>query len=115
MKKTVFEKPQFVEGLTLRVAPELVEKYMQVEEDIWIEDLFNCPFFIGGEVWVSDDKKGEVTSLYFWESEEAYEAASNSEFGRIHKQRSMEAMESEFVKAWHGEDRRYRVKKFERD
>ena len=54
MEKIVFPKPQFVEGLTFRVKPEEVERYMQLEEEIWVNELCKLPGFMGSETWVSD-------------------------------------------------------------
>ncbi len=111
MKTTKFAKPQFVEGLTIRVKPEDTERYMQLEEEIWLEGLAATPGFLGGEVWVSADHPGEVTSLYFWESEEAFKAIDPAWLAGK-KEETHKAMDSEFVRAWHGEDRRFKVKEY---
>lgn len=111
MKKIEYTKPQFIEGLTFRVAPDKVDEYLKSEAEIWIDDLFTVPGFLGSETWVSEDNKGEVTSLYFWESEEAFRSV-DPVFAAEHKKRSAEAMESEFVRAWHEENRCYRVREY---
>lgn len=111
MKTTTFTKPQFVEGLTIRVKPEETARYMQLEEDIWLEGLAQKNGFLGGEVWVSADHPGEVTSLYFWESEEAFKAIDPAWLA-AKKEETHHAMDSEFVRAWHGEDRRFKVKEY---
>lgn len=109
MEKNVYKKPQFIEGLTFYVEPGKVDAYIQAEEEIWLDDLSRMPGFLGSETWVSEDKKGEVTTFYFWESEEAYKAI-DPEFLAEHKKQSMYAVESEFVRAWHEKERLYRVR-----
>ena len=112
MKTTVFDKPQFVEGLTIRVAPEDVEKYLQIEKDVWFDDLATLPGFLGCETWISETNPGEVTQFYFWESEEAFLSVPE-DFAEDHKRRTNEAIDNVFVKAWHAEDKRYRLRVFE--
>ncbi len=111
MKKHMYETPHFVEGLTIKVAPEDVERYMQTEEDLFFEGLSNTPGFLGGEVWVSQDKPGEVTTFYFWQSEEAYKSV-DAVWLTAQKEAIVAAVPAEFVRAWHGEDRRFRVKEY---
>ena len=111
MEKTVFPKPQFVEGLTFRVKPEEVERYMQLEEEIWVNELCKLPGFMGSETWVSEDKPGEVTSLYFWASEEDYHGIDQDWLAK-QKEKIGGLIDSEFVSAWHGEDRRFRVREY---
>lgn len=112
MNKIVYDKPLFIEGLTFRMPEEKVEEYLKIEEDIWFADLCELPGFVGGETWVSQDKPGEVTCLYYWESEEAFRNAENSEFGQIHKEKTEKAIQTEFVSAWHAEERRLKVREF---
>lgn len=111
MNSIRLETPQFIEGITVRVQPELVEQYMEAEEEIWLEGLSQIPGFAGGEVWVSQDHPGEVTSLYFWESEAAF-AAIDPLWRAAKKEETMAVMDAAFVRAWHGEERRFRVKEF---
>ncbi len=111
MKTNVFDKPQYIEGLTFRVAPEDVEKYLKVERDVWFDDLATLPGFLGSETWVSKTNPGEVTQIYFWESEEAFLAVPQ-DFKDEHVRRTNEAVDNEFVKAWHAEDKRYRIREY---
>ncbi len=111
MTVTEYEKPQFIEGLTFRVAPEDVKTYLQVEAEVWFDDLALLPGFLGGETWVSETNPGEVTLLYFWESEEAFNSIS-PEFREAHIRRTNEAVTNEFVSAWHAADKRYKVREF---
>ena len=111
MEKIVFDKPQFVEGLTFRVKPEEVERYMQLEEEIMVKDLSTLPGFAGSETWVSADKPGEVTSLYFWATEEDYHNIDQVWLG-TRKEKIGSLIESEFVSAWHAQDRRFRVREY---
>lgn len=111
MNKIEYDKPQFIEGLTFRMNPGDVQKYIKAEEEIWFNDLASIPGFLGGETWVSKDNEGEVTSFYFWESEEVFRSI-DPVFEAEHKKKSEEAVKTEFVRAWHEEDRRYRIREF---
>ncbi len=111
MKKTVYDTPQFVEGITIKVAPADIQRYLQTEEDLFLEGLTATPGFLGGEVWLSEDKPGEVTTFYFWESEDAYKSV-DPVWLSAQKKAITEAVPAEFIRAWHGEDRRFRVKEY---
>ena len=111
MKTTTFEKPQFIEALTFKVAPEDVDKYLKVEEEVWFKDMVDLPGFLGSETWVSETKPGEITQIYFWESEEAFNSISQ-EFKDEHVKCTDEACKNEFVSAWHVLDKRYRIREF---
>ena len=111
MEKTVFPKPQFVEGLTFRVKPEEVERYMEIEEEVYVNNLASVPGFMGSETWISADKPGEVTSLYFWATEEDFHNIDQEWLSKL-KERSASLIDAAFVSAWHGEDRRFRVREY---
>ncbi|MDD6436018.1 MAG: TIGR03792 family protein [Clostridiales bacterium] len=111
MELKVYDKPLFIEGLTFRMPVEKVEEYLRIEKEIWFEDLCTLPGFVGGETWVSEDNPGEVTCLYFWESEEAYKSI-DPEFSKDHKDRTNQAIDTEFICAWHGENKRFKVREF---
>ncbi|MBU5434146.1 antibiotic biosynthesis monooxygenase [Pseudoflavonifractor sp. MSJ-37] len=106
-------KPQFIEELVFRIAPGQVARYLDLEAELFSEPLAHRTGFLGGETWVSADHEGEVTSLYFWESEEAYHSLDQVWLGG-QKQKMGELMgdDAVFVRAGHTTDRRFRVREF---
>ena len=72
MQRNRFKNPPYIEELTFRVKPELLEKYIEQNYTHWISALSQKPGFLGGQVWIGEQGTGEVTSLYFWENYEDY-------------------------------------------
>lgn len=72
MKIYAFEKPPYIEELTFRVKPELLEKYIEQNYAHWIKGLSDKQGFLGGQVWVGEPGTGEITNLYFWENYEDF-------------------------------------------
>ena len=109
-----YQPPQFIEELVFQVPPEQVEHYLDLETAIFSEPLSQVPGFQGGESWVSVDRPGEVTSLYFWASEADFQAIDQVWLGDL-KQRMEEAMGAEnlrFVRAGPAENRRLRAREY---
>ncbi len=113
MELKIYEKPQFIEELVFRIAPGQVERYLELEAELFSEPLSHRAGFLGGETWVSQDREGEVTSLYFWESEEAYHALDQVWLGgQKEKMGQLMGEDAAFVRAGHAEDRRFRVREY---
>ena len=109
-----FQPPQFIEELVFQVPPEQVERYLDLDMEIFSTALSTVPGFLGGESWVSVDRPGEVTSLYFWASEKDFQSLDQAWLGGL-KARMEEAMGAEnlrFVRAGHAENRRCRVREY---
>ena len=66
MEYRKFDKGLAVEELVFQVKPEMVDKYVQLEYEIWTKGLEKLPGFAGSEIWVNKDVPGEVTSIIFW-------------------------------------------------
>ncbi len=67
-----FDKPLFVEELTFWVRPELLEKYIEIDAELWVPALCTRKGYLGGEVWVGEEGTGEVLMLCFWEDYEDF-------------------------------------------
>lgn len=113
MKLTIHEKPQFIEELVFRIKPDQVERYIQLETEIFSVPLSDVPGFLGGDTWVSQDHEGEVTSHYYWESEAAYRGVDQAWLGG-QKEKMGAAMgdDAAFVRAGHAENRQFRVREY---
>lgn len=108
MREHICETPQFIEELTFWVKPELVERYMELEHEIWMKDLETLPGFLGGELWTGAREPGEVTTIYFWESEAAFRSI-HPDWLKTRKERMQDAMGPEnmrFLRAGHEENPR---------
>ena len=113
MELKVYDKPQFIEELVFRIAPGQVEHYLELEQELFSEPLSHRAGFLGGETWVSKDHEGEVTSLYFWESEEAYHNLHQAWLGgQKEKMGRLMGEDAAFVRAGHASDRRFRVREY---
>ena len=66
-----------VEHLVFKVAPEDVEHYLAVDHEIWtLKEAYAPGFdhipFLYKEVWVNDNKPGEIHFIFVWESIESW-------------------------------------------
>lgn len=111
MKLNRFEKPSAVEELVFRVKPELVEKFIEIDHEIWTKYLANCPGFESKEVWVSDTKPGEVTSIIYWSDYALWKQISEEEMAEVQKKfdELMGLENYEFVCAPHESSQKYRI------
>ncbi|MDR0840293.1 MAG: TIGR03792 family protein [Christensenellaceae bacterium] len=72
MQPTIYNPPQFIEELTFRVRPDMLETYIELDARLWVPALRSRKGFLGSEVWVGEPGSGEVTMLYFWERYEDF-------------------------------------------
>ena len=113
MELKCYDQPQVIEALVFRIAPGQVERYIELETEIFSEPLSHVSGFLGGETWVSLDNEGEVTSLYFWESEAAYHGVDQAWLGgQKEKMGRLMGDDAVFVRAGHAENRRFRVREY---
>ncbi|MBD1809924.1 TIGR03792 family protein [Microcoleus sp. FACHB-SPT15] len=85
-----------IEWLRVSVSPELRERYIQKDAEIWTSMLVQHPGFLGKEVWINPETQNEVILIIRWASLEAWKAVSaeqlaqtdqqfNEEFGSQHQ------------------------------
>lgn len=63
-----------IEWLKVRVSPELREKYIRTDEEIWTAFLATCPGFLGKEVWINPDRPSEIIMVIRWASREEWKS-----------------------------------------
>ncbi|MSZ96828.1 MAG: TIGR03792 family protein, partial [Actinobacteria bacterium] len=67
-----------VEVLVFRMDPHLVDEFLRVDHEVWtlgeahMEGLAAIPF-LSKEVWLDDSKPGEVTIVFVWDTQEAWD------------------------------------------
>ena len=77
------ERP--VEVLVFRMDPAVVDEFIRVAHEVWtlgeaqMEELTDIPF-LSKEVWLDSSKPGEVTIVFVWDTQEAWDTVGDSEF-----------------------------------
>ena len=66
-----------MEHLVFKTAPEDVERFLEVDHEVWtLMEAYAPGFdhipFLYKEVWVNDNKPGELHMIFAWESIEAW-------------------------------------------
>ncbi len=74
-----------VEHLVFKTAPEDVQHYLDVDHEIWtLKEAFSPIFdhipFLYKEVWVNDNKPGEIHMIFVWESLESWRKVDDKEY-----------------------------------
>lgn len=111
MELTKFQRPQFIETLVFQVEADQVDRYLDLEYEIWTKELSKLPGFCGCEIWVSEKTPGEVTSHYFWESHAAFEGIDPVWLAG-NKEKMGAAIEARFVRAGHVENPSCKVREY---
>lgn len=57
-----------IEWQRIRVRPDLRERYIELDDEVWTEGLSREPGFLGKEVWLGEDGR-EVVLVIRWRSE----------------------------------------------
>lgn len=65
-----------IELLKVKVAPELLEQYLQKDAEIWTQALARCPGFLGKEVWNNPNEPTEVILVIRWASRKQWKSIS---------------------------------------
>ena len=77
------ERP--VEVLVFRMDPTGVDEFIRVDHEVWtlgealMEGLTDIPF-LSKEVWLDSSKPGEVTIVFVWDTQNAWDIVGNVEF-----------------------------------
>lgn len=114
MKLTRFENPPAVEHLLFQVDPELVEKFIELDFEIWTKKLSTYPGFISKETWVSKDNPGEVATIIYWSDYKLWKAIDHEaliETDRIFTKKMGEGT-FKIVRAYHDESQSYKVMEY---
>ncbi len=65
-----------IELLKFQVSPEVREKFIQKDEEIWTKFLASCQGFLGKEVWINPHTPSEVILVIHWENRELWKSIS---------------------------------------
>jgi uncharacterized protein (TIGR03792 family) len=63
-----------IEWLKVRVSPDLREKFIQQDAEIWTSMLAKYPGFLSKEVWINPETPTEVVLIIRWASLEDWKA-----------------------------------------
>ncbi|PPS45621.1 TIGR03792 family protein [Chroococcidiopsis sp. TS-821] len=63
-----------IELLKCKVDPELRERYLQLDAEVWTKALAKCPGFLGKEVWLNPKEASEVILVIRWATKEQWKA-----------------------------------------
>lgn len=63
-----------IEWLKFRVAPEVREKFVQKDEEIWTKAVSQYPGYMGKEVWINPEIPEELVLVIRWQSLEQWRA-----------------------------------------
>lgn len=72
LKKII--KPMAVEQLVMTVKPDLVDRWLELDHEIWSKGLAKWPGYIRKEVWESRERPGRLTINIYWEDYDAWQA-----------------------------------------
>ena len=90
-------KPQAVEQLQFQVNPELLDRWVELDHEIWTKGLAQWPGFAGKEVWQNSSVPGEVMTVIYWDNYDQWQAI-DPQWLQDTDRRFLEAMGSENVK-----------------
>jgi len=77
------ERP--VEVLVFRMDPAVVDEFIRVDHEVWtlgeahMEGPTDIPF-LSKEVWLDRSKPGEVTIVFVWDTQAAWDIVGNTDF-----------------------------------
>ncbi len=72
-----------IEVLKFKVSPQLREKYIQKDGEIWTAALAKYPGFISKEVWINPNDSTEVVLIIRWETRSQWKAIPQSDLEAI--------------------------------
>lgn len=61
------------EWLRFRVKPELRERFIQLDQEIWDEAIASSPGYLGKEIWLGESPD-QVVVIVHWQSEALWKA-----------------------------------------
>ncbi|HEY9725997.1 MAG TPA: TIGR03792 family protein [Chroococcales cyanobacterium] len=97
-----------IEWLKVNVSPELRDKFIEKDTEIWTPMLASYPGFLSKEVWINPEVSTELVLIIRWESRELWGAIPGEKLA---------ATEQQFNQAFGGEyqfleEKSYQVRKF---
>lgn len=73
-----------VEHMVFTTAPEHMQEFLDADHQVWTlgeaeNELFNHIPFLYKEVWVNDNRPGEIHIIFVWESMESWEKMNDKD------------------------------------
>lgn len=99
-----------IEWLKVKVSPELREKFLQKDAEIWTSMLASYPGFLGKEVWIDPQTPTEIVLVIRWASREAWESVPSERLKQVEHHFAQEFGEQQQII----EAAEYQVPKFHR-
>ncbi len=114
MEHRKFEKPLAVEELIMRIRPDLLDRWMELDHEIWTKGLAEWPGFAGKELWLSGNVPGEVTIIVYWTDLDLWKAIDAEWLERMDRQvfDILGEENIEYVEARHCANQKYKVAEF---
>ncbi|AKG20236.1 TIGR03792 family protein [Calothrix sp. 336/3] len=75
-----------IEQLKVKVPPNMREKYIQVDAEIWTTALSRYPGFLSKEVWINPNDNTEIVMVIKWETRKQWKAIPEAELAAIDAQ-----------------------------
>ncbi len=79
-----------IEWLKFRVTPEIREKFVEKDAEIWTPVLAGCPGFVSKEVWLNPEEPAEVILVIRWASREEWKSISQELLEQTDRQFALE-------------------------
>ena len=76
MLKATVKALMIIEWLGFSVKPQLREKFLKQDREIWTPILANAPGFLGKEIWFDPARSDRVYIIVRWQSREQWKAIS---------------------------------------
>lgn len=114
MELTRYEKPMAIEQLLFKVRPDMVQKFLELDNEIWTKKLATYPGYVSKEVWVSQTVPGDIITMIYWSDIKLWEAIDQNELVEVDR-RFYEAMGEgtfKFYKALHEENQFFKISEY---
>lgn len=98
-----------IEWLKFRLDPELREKFIQKDEEIWTATLAKYPGFLGKEIWINPNVAEELAIVIRWQTRENWKNVPNDVLAETEQKFSQAMGEDKYQMIETGE---YQVRKF---
>ncbi|MBW4691077.1 MAG: TIGR03792 family protein [Lyngbya sp. HA4199-MV5] len=98
-----------IEWLKIQVVPELREKYIQKDEEIWTTALSKYPGYLGKQVWIDPNNLDKVVLVSYWASREAWKTVPAKDLEAIEARFAQQMGKDTYKIVEEGE---YQVRKF---
>ena len=72
------EKPIAVEEIRVVVSPDWVDRWVELDDEVWTSRLKVSEGFLGKEIWISRDVPGEINVVIYWADYDIWQAHDKS-------------------------------------